>query len=162
SRSSPSIVLVRTPLVSGTGFVVGRDGLVATSLHVLAGAPPVTVQLTDGERFEALEVVGMDEANDVAVIRIDDHDLAPLPLGDASKLRPGDFVAAIGNPKGLDHTVSDGVVSALRDVGGVLYVQISAPTSHGSSGGPVFNSVGEVIGLVDWGMLEGQNLNFAT
>jgi serine protease Do len=141
---------------SGSGFIVSKDGLILTNNHVVADANKVTVILSDRREFDA-KVVGRDPTTDVAVIKIDGHDLPTVQLGDDNTARVGDWVLAIGNPLGLDFTVTQGIVSA-KDRGGfadlysspyavVDYLQTDAPINPGNSGGPLVNVHGEVIGM---------------
>lgn len=161
-RAQRSIVLIKTASGLGTGFVVWQDGRIATNLHVIRGQTEATVVLPDGREFTHVEVLAADEGHDLAVLRIPVRGLAPLTLGDEKQARPGDRVVAIGHPLGLGNTVSDGLLSAIRQVAPELtLLQISAPISPGSSGGPLFNERGEVIGVATMYSGEGQNLNFA-
>jgi serine protease Do len=135
----------------GTGFVISDDGLIVTNNHVVEGVDKIEVVFSDGKRAEA-EVVGQDPKTDIALIRAKDaKDLVPLPLGDSSTLLPGDWVIAVGNPFGLDHTVTAGIVSATgRDIGQGPYddfIQTDAAINPGNSGGPLLNLAGEVIGI---------------
>jgi len=158
----PSVVLIKTATTIGTGFVVWKDGRIATNLHVIAGAKEATVLLHDGKEYTELEVLAADAPHDLAIIRIRAKDLPVLPLGDSKAVKPGEHVVAIGHPLGLGNTVSDGLVSAVRDIAPqVSVLQISVPVSPGSSGGPLFNDRGEVIGVVKGYITEGQNLSFA-
>ncbi len=160
-RAKPSVVLIRTPSGLGTGFVVSKDGRIATNLHVIGAAQEATVVLADKREFKDVEVMAVDDKHDLIVLRIGAKNLQPLRLGDSSKVKVGERVVAIGNPLGLDYTVSDGLVSAVREMSNELTVlQISAPISPGSSGGPLFNDRGEVIGISTLVATEGQNLNF--
>jgi serine protease Do len=141
---------------SGSGFIVSPDGLILTNNHVVADANKVTVILSDRREFDA-KVVGRDPTTDVAVIKIDGHQLPTLPLGNDETARVGDWVLAIGNPLGLDFTVTQGIVSA-KGRGGfgglydskyavVDYIQTDAPINPGNSGGPLVNVRGEVVGM---------------
>jgi hypothetical protein len=157
----PSVVLIKTPTELGTGFVIWKDGRIATNLHVLAGANEATVTLNDGRVFTDVMVMGADPAHDLAVIRIPVDDLKALPLGDSTTVRPGERVVAIGHPLGLGNTISDGLVSGVRELNPRLtLLQITAPIAPGSSGGPIFNDRAEVIGVATLFSSEGQNLNF--
>jgi hypothetical protein len=161
-RAIPSVVLIKVSNGLGSGFVAGPDGRIATNLHVIAGSSQVTIVLPDGREFTDVEVMGVDARQDLALLRISAKNLPPvLPLGDSAKVKPGERVVAIGNPLGLGNTVSDGLVSGLREIAPTLSViQVSAPLSPGSSGGPLFNERGEVIGISRFISTEGQNLNF--
>jgi S1-C subfamily serine protease len=161
ARSTPSVVSVRTDQSLGTGFVVSNDGLVATNLHVVAGNSKITVTLADHREFEVVEIWNGDRQRDLVIMRIEAQKLPVLSLGDSGAIHPGDSVVAIGHPLGLEDTVSNGLVSAIRKVDDELTVlQISAPIAPGSSGGPIFNDKGEVIGVATAIMLGGQNINF--
>jgi len=161
ARASASVVLIKTATGLGSGFVAGKDGRVATSLHVLASGGPITVVLSDSREITDLEVMATDEVHDLAVLRARGLKVAALPLGDSQSARAGDRVVAIGHPLGLDHTVSDGLVSGIRELTPKLtLLQISAPISPGSSGGPLLNDRGEVIGVATLVLIKGQNLNF--
>lgn len=159
----PSVVLIKVPNGLGSGFVVSADGRIVTNLHVIRGAREATVVTSDGREFHDIELMASDEAHDLAVLRIGTHGLKPLPLGDSAAAKPGEHVVAIGHPLGLGDTVSDGLVSAVRELPSTkqTMLQISAPISPGSSGGPVFNDRGEVIGVSALLIKGGENLNFA-
>lgn len=152
-----------TSAVSGSGFIISEDGYILTNYHVISYAVvyggELTVLMEDGAKYPA-EVVGYIESNDVAVIKIDAAGLTPVAFGDSDAMQVGETVYAIGNPLGeLEYTMTDGIVSALDrvisttdDITGVQtsinMFQISAAVNHGNSGGPVYNSRGEVIGIV--------------
>lgn len=162
ARSTKAIVSVRSNNSLGTGFIVRDDGWIATNFHVAAVPDELWVLLSDGRRFPIIEVVNASRRHDLAILRIDAKNLPTLPLGDSDAVRAGDSVVAIGHPLGLEDTVSNGLVSAVRHVDSDFDVlQISAPIAPGSSGGPLFNERGEVIGVAAAIMRGGQNLNFA-
>jgi serine protease Do len=147
----------------GTGFVIDREGAIATNLHVVVGASDIKVRTLDGTVLAVPRILAIDPDHDLAIIDVDPRQPLPvLALGDSDKVSAGDPVIAIGNPLGvLDYTVSDGLISSVRSVSPDLtLLQISAPISQGSSGGPLFNSFGEVIGVATAIFNEGQNLNF--
>ena len=157
----PAVVSIRRPNGLGTGFVVRKDGWIATNLHVIAGASELVVVTTDKREYPVTDVIAVDEAHDLALVHVDAVDLPRVVLGDSDQVRPGDSIVAIGHPLGLEDTVSNGLVSAVRDVEpGVTVLQISAPIAPGSSGGPLFSDKGEVIGVAMAILTEGQNLNF--
>jgi hypothetical protein len=161
ARSTPAIVTVRTSDGMGTGFVVRKDGWVATNFHVVRGAPEVTVVFADHHEFKVVEIMNANRLHDLVILRIDANNLPVLRLGDSDRVRPGDSVLAIGHPLGLEDTVSNGLISAVREVhAGLQVLQISAPIAPGSSGGPLFNDHGEVIGVATAVSTSGQNLNF--
>lgn len=135
----------------GSGFVVSADGFIVTNHHVVAGADAMTVTLHDGREFAAT-LVGSDEKSDLAVLRIEASDLPTLPLGSSDDLRVGEWVVAIGNPFGLSHTVTAGIVSAKgRSRVGIAdyedFIQTDAAINPGNSGGPLLNLDGEVVGI---------------
>ncbi len=142
----------RTEVGQGSGFIFSKDGYILTNNHVAGDADRMTVRLIDGREFEAT-LVGSDPPSDVAVIRIEtDDDLPILELGDSDALEVGEWVLAIGNPFGLSHTLTVGVVSATgRSSIGVAdyenYIQTDAAINPGNSGGPLVNLDGQVIGI---------------
>ncbi len=166
--SKPAIVRIEATHANGrkaigTGFIVSSDGRIVTNLHVIRGSAKILVRLLDGTRTQVASVRGVDPKRDLAVIQVTlDRKLPTLSLGDSDKISAGDRVIAIGNPLGvLDYTVSDGLISSVRLLSPELTVlQISAPISQGSSGGPLFNNYGQVIGVATMIAREGQNLNF--
>ncbi|MEX0712570.1 MAG: transglutaminase family protein, partial [Pirellulales bacterium] len=145
----------------GTGFVVAPDGLIATNLHVIGEARPITVQTADGKRFEVTSVHASDRPNDLALIRIDANDLAPLELGDSDALKQGQPVVALGNPHGLAHSVVTGVVSGQPEIDGRRWIQLAIPIEPGNSGGPLLDLQGRVHGLLTMKSLLTANLGFA-
>jgi hypothetical protein len=161
AKALPAVVTIRTARSLGTGFVVRADGWIATNLHVVVGGPRVVVTLRDGRELPIVELLAASPDHDLALVRVDARGLPALALGDSNAMRPGDPVVAIGNPMGLEDTVSNGLVSARRKVeGGLEVLQVSAPIAPGSSGGPIFNEHGEVIGVATAVLTGGQNLAF--
>lgn len=136
----------------GSGFIISKDGFILTNNHVVEGADTIKVILSDDRDFDA-KVIGTDPQSDVALIKIEDPSNLPvIPLGDSSKLEPGEWVIAIGNPFGLSQTVTVGVVSATgRNSVGINeyedFIQTDAAINPGNSGGPLLNTSGEVIGI---------------
>ncbi len=137
----------------GSGVIVSKDGYILTNNHVIAGAEFIKVKLATGEELDA-SLVGADPQNDIAVLKIDPpHDLPVAKLGDSDKLRVGMLAIAIGNPFGLDRTITVGVISALnrtiKTESGIMedLIQTDASINPGNSGGPLVNSKGEVIGI---------------
>ena len=139
---------------TGSGFIYDEQGHIVTNYHVIAGAESVSVTLTDGNTYDA-EIVGEDSSTDLAVLKIDAPNMpSPMPLGDSGKLRVGQFVVALGNPFGLERTLTFGVISALgrtiespdgRFIGEAI--QTDAPINPGNSGGPLLDLDGRVIGV---------------
>ena len=150
----------------GSGFIIDKDGYIITNNHVVEGADEIKVKLADGREFKA-RVVGRDSKTDLALIKISSlfKDLPTLPLGDSDKMRVGDWVLAIGNPFGLEHTVTQGIISATsRVIGSGPYdnfLQTDAPINPGNSGGPLINLKGEVIGINTAIIATGQGISFA-
>ena len=137
----------------GSGFIVSSDGYILTNTHVVDNATRVTVRLTDRREFQA-KVIGSDDKSDVALLKIDAKNLPTVRIGDPSKLRPGQWVVAIGSPFNFQNSVTAGIVSALgREVRGgsaynyVNFIQTDVAVNPGNSGGPLFNMNGEVVGI---------------
>ncbi|MFO0868939.1 MAG: tetratricopeptide repeat protein [Pirellulales bacterium] len=148
----------------GTGFVVSEDGLIATNLHVLGEARPLTVRLADGSRHEVVEIHASDRHLDLAVIRVrrPPQKLRPLQLGDSDQLRDGMPIVVLGNPQGLQHSVVSGsIVSGTREVEGRKMIQLAIAIEPGNSGGPVLDMEGRVLGIVTLKSLVTKNLGFA-
>jgi len=163
-RSKPAIVRIEVFGAGGrgigTGFAIAKDGLIVTNFHVIQGVARARVVLHDGSEYDVDRVVAIDEAHDLVVIGIAKGDMMVLEIGDSEAVSAGDPVFAIGNPLGADYTISDGLISAVRQFDELTMLQISAPISQGSSGGPLLNHYGEVIGVATWVSEAGQNLNF--
>lgn len=134
----------------GSGFIIDPSGVILTNNHVVDGADEVTVHLTDKREFKA-KVLGADPKTDIAVLKIEGKNLPFVKLGNSSKVKVGEWVAAIGAPFGLDNTVTAGIVSAksrnLPDEQFVPFIQTDVAVNPGNSGGPLFNMNGEVIGI---------------
>jgi serine protease Do len=146
----------------GSGFVVDADGLIATNLHVLGEARPISVRILDGTEYPVTSIHATDRARDLAILRIDAADLPALPLGDSDNLEQGQTIIAIGNPLGLEHSVVQGVISAVReDVDGQPMIQLAIPIERGNSGGPVVDRAGRVLGIVSLKSQLSENLGYA-
>jgi len=134
----------------GSGFIISDDGYVFTNAHVVNNADDITVKLTDKREFKA-KVIGIDRRTDIALLKIDATDLPKVDIGDPSKLKVGEWVAAIGSPFGFENSVTAGIVSAkgreLPDENYVPFIQTDVPINPGNSGGPLFNLQGEVVGI---------------
>ena len=135
----------------GSGFIISEDGYILTNAHVVTGADEVTVRLADAKREFRAKVIGTDERTDIAVLKVDANGLPTMPLGDSSKLEPGQWVAAIGSPFGFANTVTAGIVSATeRSLPAETYVpfiQTDVAVNPGNSGGPLLNLAGEAVGI---------------
>jgi S1-C subfamily serine protease len=136
----------------GSGFITRSDGVILTNAHVVDGASEVGVTLPDGRSFSG-KVLGADPVTDVAVVKVAASNLPVAPLGDSVKVRPGEWAIAIGNPLGLDNTVTAGIISAVQRTNAVgegqrvPYLQTDAAVNPGNSGGPLINDRGQVIGI---------------
>ncbi len=165
ARSTSAIVRVEAgPDKVGTGFVVESSGLIVTNLHVVAGESKIAIRFSDGSVVPVLRIAALDADRDLVLLDVDPVQKLPiLTLGDSDLLAAGDAIIAIGNPLGvLDYSVSNGLISSVRKLGPELTVlQISAPISQGSSGGPLFNQFGDVVGVTTAIITAGQNLNLA-
>lgn len=152
----------------GSGFIVDSNGLILTNAHVVKGADNVTVTLKDGRTFKG-EVRGIDEPSDLAVVKIKGQNLPVAPLGNSSDVKVGDWAIAVGNPLGLDNTVTLGIVSTLNRSSAQAgipdkrldFIQTDAAINPGNSGGPLLNDQGEVIGINTAIRADGQGIGFA-
>ncbi|MEH1917732.1 HhoA/HhoB/HtrA family serine endopeptidase [Nostoc sp.] len=153
---------------TGSGFIISADGRILTNAHVVDGADTVTVTLKDGRSFKG-KVLGKDELTDVAVVKIQADNLPLVALGNSDQLQPGEWAIAIGNPLGLDNTVTTGIISATGRSSNLIgapdkrveYIQTDAAINPGNSGGPLLNSRGQVIAM-NTAIIQGaQGLGFA-
>ncbi|NUN64282.1 PDZ domain-containing protein [Pseudanabaena biceps] len=152
---------------TGSGFIINKEGDIITNAHVVSGADKVTVILKDGRQIEG-KVIGSDELTDIAVVQVQSDNLPIVSLGSSQNLQPGDWAIAIGNPLGLDNTVTAGIISAIGRKSGqigvdkrVSFIQTDAAINPGNSGGPLLNQSGEVIG-VNTAIIQGaQGLGFS-
>ncbi len=142
---------------SGSGFIISPDGRIVTNYHVIDGAASGKVVFNDGTTLTDIKVLGWDKEGDLAIIKVPGMALPAVTMGDSDTAQIGEAVVAIGSPLGLQNTVSTGIISARREG----YLQTTAPISHGSSGGALFNMMGQVIGITSAGIEEGANLGFA-
>ena len=168
-RIKPSTVIIFTYddkgefLKLGSGFFISQNGDVITNYHVIQGASSAEIKTADGKTYPITYIVAGDEQNDIIRLSVNIPSQYVYPLS-LSKTIPevGERIIVYGSPLGLENTVSDGIVSAIRNVPDYgRIIQITAPISPGSSGSPVLNMQGEVIGIASFQMIEGQNLNFA-
>jgi len=164
-RCLPSIVAIKAYKESSTGYgwatgvIISENGYIVTNAHVVSGYSSATVCLSDNTEYEA-KLVGSDSISDIALIKIDAHDLPTVQLGDSSELNEGDSVAAIGNPLGetFRFTMTNGIVSAIdRDISSnghtMTLIQTNAAINEGNSGGPLINMYGQVVGIVNMKMM---------
>ncbi len=166
--ASPAVMLLQIKdangkeIALGTGFVISPDGLLVTAKHVIKSAAAAEAQAGNRGVFQVVGVCGVDDANDLALLKLEASNLKFLELASTETVQAGEKVVVIGSPHGLDGTVTDGIVSAIRDEVGIgKRLQITAAISPGSSGSPVLNSDGKVIGVASFYLKESQALNFA-
>ncbi|BBA78798.1 protease [cyanobacterium endosymbiont of Rhopalodia gibberula] len=153
---------------TGSGFILSKDGKILTNAHVVAGTKEVTVTLKDGRTFEG-KVLGTDPLTDVAVIKIEANDLPKVQQGNSDDLLVGEWAIAIGNPLGLDNTVTTGIISATKRLSSqvgvgdkrIEFIQTDAAINPGNSGGPLLNSDGQVIGMNTAIIQNAQGIGFA-
>lgn len=149
------------PLSLGSGFFVSENGDIATNAHVLKGCAEAIIKTQRGEKGTILQILNYDNQLDLIIAKTSFKSSKSLPLGDSDIVTVGEDILAIGNPAGLEGTVSKGIISGVREVDDRKFIQITAPISPGSSGGPVFNMSGRVIGVATAYLTYGQSLNFA-
>jgi hypothetical protein len=164
-KAKPAVVEILTfdqqdnLLKTGTGFFISPDGLLLTNFHVISGASSIMAKTPTGAVYFLKSVLSASKTYDIAELQFFATEVPYLSLGSSSGAVEGQRVLVIGNPEGLEGTVSDGIISAFRDNRSMI--QITAPMSSGSSGSPVLDEAGNVIGIVKQMLKEGQNLNFA-
>ena len=169
AKEARSVVLIKTcdqfgsQFGQGSGFVVRENGVILSSYHVIEGAYSATAEFEDGSSYDITEIIAADTTEDYAFLRLAGATGLPeVRLGDSAQLVLGEKIVAIGNPQGLSNTISDGIVSTVRRrINGVDYIQITAPISAGSSGGPLFNMKGQVVGINTAQVRDAQNINLA-
>ncbi len=157
-----------TTFAQGSGFLLTPDGLAASNYHVLDGASLATAECCNGRTFDVRTLEGVDAKRDLVVFQLYERGSSRKPDGlpyvtlqASDQMQAGARVIAIGSPQGLENTISDGILSAIREQKGIRYLQITAPISPGSSGGPILNENNEVVGVATFQLDRGQNLNFA-
>jgi tetratricopeptide (TPR) repeat protein len=166
-QNSPAVVVVIAmdstgrPMSLGSGFIVREDGAVVTNYHVINMASDIKIKV--GARVERVEgVLHADPENDLAILKLAGTGYPKVKIGDAGKLGVGEKIYVIGSPRGLENTISEGIISGIREVDTTRKIlQMTASISPGSSGGPLFNERGEVVGVATFLIEENQNLNFA-
>lgn len=168
---APAVVLVKTAAGLGSGFFINKSGYLITNFHVIAGEKKISVtqflqenQILRRVVHKEVEIVAAAPFHDLAVLKLKDFDtnITPVIFAPEEQLNIGETVFAIGNPLGLERTVTEGVLSQThRNFGGILYLQVDAPVNPGNSGGPLFNARGQVIGVINMGVPTMEGLNFA-
>jgi S1-C subfamily serine protease len=175
-KLAPAVVTVSIKAMmgegGGTGFLIDEEGTIVTNHHVIEMAKELSIHFMNGAIYEDVELLAEDSAQDLALLRVElakpkegksPDDVEKLVLGDSDKVVVGERAIAIGNPLGLDHTLTDGIISARRVFQGRHWIQMSVPISPGNSGGPLFDMKGKVIGVTTAkvGGPFGENLNLA-
>ena len=165
-RVAPSVVVIQGKTdsgnVLGSGFIVSKDGKIATNLHVIRDMKTASVQLANGKMFGSVSVLATDERRDLAIVQIAGFDLPALDLGDSDAITIGEPLIIVGSPRGLEGTVTAGILSSVRDSGeGFKVLQTDAAVNPGNSGGPLVNNKGHAIGVVSFQLRSTQGLNFA-
>ncbi len=165
-KVSPSAVVIEGKTDSGealgSGFIISKDGKIVTNLHVIKGMNAASVELANGDSFESVSVLATDDLRDLAILKIAGSNLPILELGNSDALNIGEPVVIVGSPKGLEGTVTAGILSSVRDSGdGYNVLQTDAAVNPGNSGGPLVNSQGQAIGVVSFILRSSQGLNFA-
>ncbi len=165
---APSVVTIKVSGLrgtgAGTGFFVDDKGTIATNHHVIDGGDSVKIKFYDGSTNSKVELIAENTDIDLALLHVEMDDAStPVTLGDSDGVTVGEQVVVIGNPLGLEHTLTDGLVSSRRLYKGKKFIQMSAPVSPGNSGGPVFNQYGDVVGVTVAKVMMGlgENLNLA-
>lgn len=164
-KASPSVVEVTAEsareISTGTGFFIDNNGTIVTNYHVIEKCTSATITLADGRIFEVKKVLGYSESKDIAVLSTGCTNSIPLELRKTA-VKTGEKVYAIGSSLGLTGSMSEGIISsAQRELDGQIFIQTTAPISHGNSGGPLMDSAGMVVGITTATFADGQNLNFA-
>jgi serine protease Do len=158
-----SVVTIKTDIAQGSGFIIASGGYVVTNEHVVANATAATVITYDGKTHR-VSLIGDDATMDIALLKIDDTSYSPIELEDSNNVQIGQKVIAIGNPLGLQFSVSEGIVSAINRAGENKlndYIQTDASLNPGNSGGPLIDTDGKVIGINNFKISDSENIGFA-
>jgi len=154
---SSAIVVIETDSGLGSGFFVQSNGTIITNDHVIRDATEITVRLSNGEAYRRAYVLSKDEMRDIAILRIEASDVPTLKLGNSSQSKVGEEVLLIGAPRGLEQTVSNGIISGIRTLDdGTRVLQTTAAASPGSSGGPLLDRTGNVVGILTFSLVTGK------
>jgi regulator of sirC expression with transglutaminase-like and TPR domain len=162
-----SIVVIRTTGRDGkqqglgTGFVVTKDGLIATNLHVLGEGRPIEIRTAGGKTYPVTAIHASDRSLDLALVRVEAKGLKALELGDSDSLKDGQAVVALGHPRGLEHSIVSGVVSGRQQIDGKKMIQVAIPIEQGNSGGPLLDMQGRVRAVITLKAQKTANLGFA-
>lgn len=145
----------------GSGFFISKDGQIATNYHVIENGYGVVVKSLNKKKYDDVYLLSFDRDRDIAILKVNETNSFQAKIGNSDIVKQGEKAITIGNPEGFQNTVSDGIVSGIREIDGIKLFQITCPISEGSSGGPLYNLDGEVIGITTLMSKIGQNLNFA-
>ena len=158
-----AVVMIQADNSIGSGFVISSDGYIVTNFHVVKDSKFVNVKMIEENKYISnVSVVKVNPARDLALLKAETNKGLPaVILGNSDNIRIGEQVVAIGNPEGLENTISDGLVSGIRETDGMKFIQTSVPVTGGSSGGPLVNMQGEVIGVISSGLPKEGNINCA-
>lgn len=162
SDSINAVVSVLTDVGQGSGAIISSDGYVVTNYHVISGAKKATILTYDGKKYP-LKVMGYNKGEDIAILKIVSNETFDyFEFGNSDTIKAGQKVVVLGNPAGLSFTATEGIISSpSRTINGNDYVQIDVPVNPGNSGGPLINSQGEIIGIVDFKIANYESLSFA-
>lgn len=156
-----SVVTIETNNATGSGVILDSSGIIVTNFHVIEGESEAIIRLANGDEFTDIAVVDIDTVKDIALLKIKIFDESVSPFGNSNSLNIGDDVVIIGSPRGFQQSVTTGIVSAIRDSGdGYKLIQTDAAISPGSSGGGMYNSEGELVGIVVSKLVDAENINF--
>lgn len=156
-----SVVTIETNNATGSGVILDSSGIVVTNFHVIEGESEAIIRLENGDEFTDIAVVDIDPVKDIALLKIKTFDESVSPFGNSNSLNVGDDVVIIGSPRGFQQSVTTGIVSAIRESGdGYKLIQTDAAISPGSSGGGMYNSEGELVGIVVSKLVDAENINF--
>lgn len=157
----PAVVVIETPTSTGSGVIIDSSGVVVTNFHVVADSSSLQVKLGNGDEFDNISIIDYDEIRDIVLLKIQGFDLPYVQMGNSNSVEVGDDVVVMGAPRGFEQSVTRGIVSAIRDSGnGYRLIQTDAAISPGSSGGGMFNSEGDLIGISVSYIEDAQNINF--
>jgi hypothetical protein len=166
-QASPAVVLIISqkagaPVAQGSGAIVSKDGVIISALHVVENADHAVVKLMNGDIYDDVLVVAIDPRKDLVVLKIAGFDLPTIPLGNSNEVKEGDPVAMLSNPRGLEQSITQGIVSGVRDLPdvGLKVIQTTAAASPGSSGGALLNAKGELVAILSFKVVGGESLNF--
>jgi S1-C subfamily serine protease len=164
-KAIPAVVFIKGLTIdgkeaTGSGFIVDPSGVIVTNLHVVQGLKTAAVKLANGDVYDQVNIKAFDERKDLAVIQIQGFSLPTLEMGNSDELQPGVPVTLVGNPMGLEGSVSTGVVSGIRNDGGFRVIQTDAAANPGNSGGPLLDGQGKAVGVLSFKLRGAESLNF--